>query len=475
MNRSMRLSPVILGLSGSLAWAQLDAGALNEAYKEFDRQRNDGLGHSTSSDSGTLGWGEGSIIQSYANMWEATRDTYWLGKIRQHFRNIMATATDPDGDGFKSWQTPTYSTALAFAERLHNVGTATISPERQKEFNGKKANTVTGDTYVIEFQEDADTYRIRDLDTHEILVERHAYTSGAKSTAIVPFRFTITGETHQGDRFLIRTQAPLPATFTVHKGMFVYPAALFIEAVNSRAALRAEFGADADVFLQFVNQHIFEKNEMDWLDMGEQGGGYRFEPFITDRYPNRIMPHNQFAALCRAWLVLKDVKGAHPLMGERAEQMVRYLRHHMHLFEKKEGGEPWEWYQWHYWDWTDYGKPGNSGWEDTSHAGLTLTLAVVAARRGVIFNDRDMGRIANCSLRVMWNGDPEKPKMAARVDGSGKHTFSALNGNWGQLGQWNALAAELALREFQALDPKKQAAVAPTMLLIAKRAGMLPD
>ena len=475
MNCSTRFSPAILGLSAGLAWAQLDVAALNEAYKELDRQRNDGLGHSTSPDSGTLGWGEGAIIQGYANMWEVTQDTHWLGKIRQHFHNIMATATDPDGDGFKSWQTPTYSTALAFAERLHNVGTATVSPDRQKEYNGKKANTVTGHTYLIEFQENAGAYRVRDLDTHEILLDRAAYTSGAKITAIEPFSFTIEGETHQGDRFLIRTQAPLPATYTVHQGMFVYPTALFIEAVTSRPDLREEFGADAETFLQFINKHIFEKNEVDWLELGEQGGGYRFEPFITDRYPNRIMPHNQFAALCRAWLVLRDVEGSHPLMGRRAEQMVRYLHRHLHLFESKEGDAPWEWYQWHYWDWTDYGEPGNSAWEDTSHAGLTMTLAVVAARRGVLFNERDMARIANCWLRVMWNGDEEAPKMAARVDGSGEHKFSALNGKWGLLGQWNVRAAELALREFQSLDPRKQTGMAPAMLLIAKRAGMLPE
>ena len=475
MNYSTRLSPVVFGLSATFAWAQLDVAALNDAYKKLDERRNDGLGHSKSSDSGTLGWGEGSIIQSYANMWEVTQDTYWLGKIRQHFRNIMATATDPDGDGFKSWQTPTYSTAVAFAERLHNVGTATVTPDRQKEANGKKANTATGHTYLIEFQDSADTYRVRDMDTHKILVAREAYTSGTKITSIVPFSFTIEGETHQGDRFLIRTHAPMPATYTVHQGMFVYPTALFIEAAKGRPELRQEFGADADLFLQFINKHIFEKNEMDWLDLGEQGGGYRFEPFITDRYPNRIMPHNQFAALCRAWLVLSGVEGAHPLMGQRAEQMVRYVHRHMHLFKKDEGDAPREWYQWHYWDWVDYGEPGNSGWEDTSHAGLTMSLTVVAARRGVIFTAQDMTRIANCWLQVMWNGDQDVPKMASHVDGSGEHKFSPLSANWGQLAQWDTKAGELALREYEALEAKKQTALAPAMLLIAKRAGMLPE
>jgi len=463
---------IALMLCTAIACAQPDMSALNEAYKKLDMERKEGLGHSESSDSGTLGWGEGSIIQSYANMWEATGDTYWLGKIRQHFRNIMATATDPDGDGYKSWQTTTYSTALAFAERLHNVGTADITPARYKETNGKRANQTTGHRYVIEFQASADTYRVRDLDTHEIVVEATKYESGAEISAIVPFKFKIEGETHQGDRFLVRTQPPFPTTYTVHQGMFIYPTALFVEAVKTRPELQEEFGKDADEFLQFINKHIFDKNEVDWLDMGELGGGYRFEPFITDRFPNRIMPHNQYGALCRAWLVLKDVEGAHPLMGRRAEQMVRYLHSHVHLFENREGDQPWEWYQWYYWDWTDYGEPGHSGWEDTSHAGLTMSMAVVAARRGVVFTDEDMKRIANCWLRVMYNGDEEDPAMASHMDGSGAHKFSPLSANWGMLAQWDPKAYDYALKKFEALDEKGKAGAAPTMLLIAKRAGV---
>ncbi len=66
---------VVLCLGAALASAQPNASALNEAYKKFDMERREGLGYSTSSDSGTLGWGEGQIIQDYAYLWEATQDT----------------------------------------------------------------------------------------------------------------------------------------------------------------------------------------------------------------------------------------------------------------------------------------------------------------------------------------------------------------------------------------------------------------
>ncbi len=384
----------------------------------------------------------------------------------------MATATDPDGSGFKSWRTSTYSTALAFAERLHNLGTATITPARQKERNGERANQTTGHSYVIEFQTDAHTYRIRDLDTHEVVVKDTQYESGADLDGIVPFKFKIEGETRQGDRFLIRTQAPLPATYAVHQGEFVYPAALFIEAVKTRPELAAEFDEDAGDFLAFINKHIFEKNQVDWLDMGELGGAYRFEPFITDGYPNRIMPHNQYGALARAWLVLKDIEGAHPQMGPYAEKMARYLHNHMHLFTKEDGDGQFEWYQWYYWDWTDYGEHGHLAWEDTAHAGLTMSFAVVAARRGVVFTDDDMRRIANCWLRVMWNGDDESPKMASRVDGSEGYKFSPVSSRWGLLSQWDRKAYDLALKAFEASSEEERAAAAAQMLIIAKRAGV---
>ncbi len=202
--------------------------------------------------------------------------------------------------------------------------------------------------------------------------------------------------------------------------------------------------------------------------MDELGGGYRFQPTITDRYPNRIMPHNQFAALARAWLVLKDLDNAHPLMARRAEQMVRYLHSHLELDKENNA------YRWHYWDWIEYGQPGNSGYEDTSHAALSMSLAVEAARRGIIFTHEDMVRIANTWLKVMWNRNEEKPMMAAAVDGQEPHKFSALMARWSELSEWDRKVHDLALKAFLSQTPEQQARSAPMMLLSAKRVRISP-
>ena len=466
MRRALCVAAIILFASAGSAPGQIDVDKLNEAYKAFDMARNDGKGHSDSANSGSLGWGEGSVIQSYAQMWEATEDTYWLGKISEHFQRIMASASDPDGDGFLSWNTKGYSCAVAWAERLHNVSEANIEPARQKNTTGKQAAKCTGHTYLIEFHAGPEQFRILDWDTRQVVVENVAYKDGAAIGQIEPFQFKISGRPLQGDRFMVRTVAPEPIEFTVHQGMFVYPVALFIEVVKTRPELQERFGADAEKFLTFINKHVFEKNERDWLEMGELGGGYRFEPKLTDRYPNRIMPHNQFAALARAWLVLKDLDGVHPLMAQRAEQMVRYFHRHLELHEESDS------YRWHYWDWIEYGQPGHSSYEDTSHAGLSMSLAVVAARRGVIFTEVDMKRIANTWLKVMWNQDQDNPLMASRVDGSQPHKFSPLSARWSELSEWNRQVYDLALKTFLSKSQEQQAALAPVMLLSAKRAGV---
>ena len=97
--------------------AEVDARQLAEGFKAADMRVNDGKGQSESADSGTLGWGESKHLEGYIALWEVTQDRYWLTKITEHFQRIMGNASDPDGDGYLSWQTGSYSCAVAYAER----------------------------------------------------------------------------------------------------------------------------------------------------------------------------------------------------------------------------------------------------------------------------------------------------------------------------------------------------------------------
>ena len=160
-------------------------------------------------------------------MWEATEDPYWLGKISEHFGRIMASASDSDGGGFLSWSTETYSCAVAHAERLHNVSDARIEPAYRKNTRGKAATKCTGHTYLVDFHGGPKQFRILDWSTRELVADDVAYKDGGATTEIVPFRFTISGEPHRGDRFMVRTVAPEPVEFIVRGDSQHGPCAFF--------------------------------------------------------------------------------------------------------------------------------------------------------------------------------------------------------------------------------------------------------
>ena len=455
---------VALLLTSVACAAPLDKDKLVADYKAADAAYKDGKGLSESADSGTLGWGEASYLRNYSSLWLVTHDTYWLAKIEDHFTRIMASATDPDGDGFLGWQTPTYSAAVYWCSALHNRGTATIEPGFFKEM-GKAAKDVTGHVYIISFDEAA-SFSVWDQTTRQRIAEKQPYKPDAVITAIPGCKVKIAGETAVGDRFMVRTLQPEPTEFTVHEGMIAHPVAIFIEEVKKDPKLQERFGASADKFLAFINQHMLQKHEYDWLTLtpqpplpageGENGkgsmGGWRFRDLITDRYPNRIMPHNQYLALARAFLVLKDVPGADPLMGRRAEQMARFFR--ASLIEQDAA------FTWYYWDWVENGRPDHSGFEDTSHGHIDVGFAVEAALRGMVFTDADMKRFTRTVLDLMWNQSEDNPKLGPNCATRGDK-FGFVMNDWVDLCRWEPRIYELALKTYA---PKMSATSAPLML-----------
>ena len=446
--------------------AEVHVEALDEAYRDYDMQRRDGEGYSCATDSGALGWSQGAIMIAYINMWEGTGNSYWLEKICEHFQRIKANAVDLEGDGYQSWYTTRYNEAIAWTDRLHNVSLADVEPALQRIRNRQQAERATGHSYLIDFRYSGEKFRIIDWDTREIVADGLSHNgTETQVTAVEPFTFTITGATHQGDRFLIRTKAPELSRFAVHQGRILYPVARLIEAVQRNPDLQDRFGTVAEEYLEFINLHIFEKNERDWLEMGELGGAYRFEPKITDRFPNRIMPHNQYAELARVWLVLKDVEGAHPLMRDRAEKMVRYFQNHLEFDAKHDA------YVWRYWNWTEAGEAGSSGFESTNYASISTGFAAEAARRGVVFTDEDMRRFANTWLRVMWNRDEQNPMLASNVKGDGAHRFSPLTQGFVELAEWEPRIHDLAVNAFSSLDEPERIPLAHLIVLSAARAG----
>ena len=426
------------------------------AFEAADKACNDGKGRSESPDSASLGWGESSWLRCYWELYELTSQTRWWDKIIEHFDRMLATMTDHDGDGFKSWQTTKYSIALIRAEPMHNRGTAAIAVKQAKLFNGKQARQVAGHRYLIEFI-DAKTYAVRDATTAQVLVAKAVYASGQPITVAPHVVVTVTGKPEQGDRFCIWTTAPRPVEYVVHQGMVLTSVARFIEVAIKRPA-GDRYRAKAEAYLAAIEKHFLQGNEKSWIDTGDGAGAYRFTPEPTERYPNRILPHNQYLALARTWLVLADV-AKNPLFRQRAVAMAKNFKRALRLVDGA--------YEWYYWDWIENGQPGHSGVEDTSHGHIDVGFAVEAVRRGVVFTDEDGRRLARTLLVRMWDGSTTQPRFGGRVDT--KEGDKLPVADWIELGQWDPKAFDLIATATAAQFKPDRSSTRMATVLVAKQ------
>ncbi len=400
-----------------------DRDALVEAFARYDAGMNDGKGRSDSPDSGHLGWGESGVLMNYVKGYEATGDTAWLDRIVAHFDRMTANMEDLLGDGYGTWVTRTYSVALVRTGRMHNRGTGRISPEEDRVWNTRGGEAIEDGEWTLEFCAGR-KYRVFEYGTRKA-VAAGTYRSGGAIDAFSAFGVAVEGRPLPGDRFWVRTFAVEPLEYIVHQGMFLYPVSRFIELALKDRKLKARYGETARRYLDLIGKQIADKHERDWVDTTGTAGAYRFPPLRTDRFPNRILPHNQYLAMARAFLVLKDVSRKR-LYAERAERMARNFKRHL----RRTGGA----YTWHYWDWVEEGELGHSGVEDTSHGSIDIGFAVDACRRNVVFRRADVRRFCHTVLDQMWNGSLEDPGIGGRVDtreGEGRSIR-----DWIDLCQW---------------------------------------
>jgi hypothetical protein len=442
--------------SGSTAPTLPDIDQVVAAFEAADRACNGGKGCSDSADSGTLGWGESSWLRNYWEMYELTGQRRWWDKIIDHFNRMIAHMTDHDGDGFKSWQTTTYSVALIRAEALHNRGTATIDVKRAKLFDIKQAHQVTGHRYLIEFA-DGKTYIIRDATVSKVLSPRAAYESGKPVTVAPQITVTITGGPIQGDTFGIWTTAPGAVEYVVHQGMVLTSVARLIEAALKRPA-DDPYHKKALESLGVIERHFLEGNEKYWIDTGDGAGAYRFTPDPTERYPNRILPHNQYLALARTWLILADATGKEPYR-RRATAMARNFKRALRIVDGA--------YEWNYWDWIEDGKPGHSGVEDSSHGSIDVGFVVEAARRGVVFDANDTRRLAKTLLDRMWNRSTTDPRFGSHVNTARGDALPVKE--WVGLCQWDPKVLDVIATAVMKRCGNADRAVLLPAVLAAKR------
>lgn len=400
-----------------------DPQELVDAFARHDADTNRGKGRSDSPDSGHLGWGEASWLESYVKLYETTGDTGWLDRLVDHFDRMVGNRDDHFGDGCPTWATATYSVAWCRAEPLHNRGTGELSLLESRTWTTRGGAQIEDAEFIVEVTA-RNRYRISAMPSRQLLAEG-SYGAGKELAFFHPFQIAIAGKPAVGDSFRLLTFAPRPQEYIVHQGMFLYPVARFIELALKRRSLKSRYVQKARAYLDLIAR-LAAKHERDWLDTGRASGAYRFHPDATSRFPNRIMPHNQYLAMARVFLVLASACRRR-LFPDRAGRMGAEFKRHLRRTGRA--------YTWHYWDWIEDGKADHSAVEDTSHGHIDVGFAVEACRRGVAFRDADLRRFAATLTRQMWNGSLEGPNIGRRVDT--REGESRAFKDWIDLCQWD--------------------------------------
>jgi len=223
--------------------------------------------------------------------------------------------------------------------------------------------------------------------------------------------------------------------------------------------------AKAEEYLQLLDRHFRQKWERYWVDLPNGAGAYTFTGNPTERFPGYLLPHNQYLALGRTWLVLQAVPGVpqREVYRDRAAKMARYFKRHLRL-----NGEA---YLWNYWD----PRPGENirrHPEDVSHATIDIGFAVEACQRGIVFTPQDLRRFARTFTEVMWNGSWENPLFGRNVSTNegGKRAFW----EWAKLSLWDERVWQVAQAAFLKMGQPPN--LTPTLLyLLAKRKGIPPS
>lgn len=420
---------------------------LVDAFARHDAATAGGKGRSESPDSGHLGWGEASFLDGYVKLYLATDDPAWLDKVVDHADRIFAHRADWFGDGRLTWVTDTYSEAVVEAQPLHNRGTGSLEVRAGRRWKTRGGDRVEDAEFVLEILGE-NRFQLRPAGTRAIL-RRGRYRRGADVDALEPFTVALIGRHVPGDAYLLRTYAPRPLEYVVHQGQFLYPIARFCEL----ALTRRDLGRHRTRARQYVDlvRDLALSAEPDWLDMARGAGAYRFSSSPSERYPNRILPHNQYLSMARAYAVLASVS-RRQLFGARAEAMGRWFRRNL---RRVDGA-----YQWHYWDWLEAGEPGHSAVEDTSHGNIDIGFAVEACRRGLLFRPADLRRFAATLLGPMWNGSLTEPRLAHRVDGTPGDARAFRS--WVDLCQWEPRVWDVLWSLYERSE--RPPAEAPTML-----------
>jgi hypothetical protein len=216
--------------------------------------------------------------------------------------------------------------------------------------------------------------------------------------------------------------------FMVHDGHVCVPIARFVKEVYRDPALHAKYKPKADHYLRTLEDHIIAKWHANWD--AERGTNTHLRGWGGWRN----LPHNQYLAFGTLLLVLHEIAQfrqyvpTNPAFPDfylrESTEMARFFKSRLKYLEKEDA------YVWLYMEPESDPTPRP---EDTGHANLDIEFAIRAYELGIAFDEKDMRRLANTFLNVLWNKDEAQPEFRSHVDfryGSAVGKYHLLRWLW---------------------------------------------
>ncbi len=218
--------------------------------------------------------------------------------------------------------------------------------------------------------------------------------------------------------------------------------------------LKAKYGAKVEQYVKLAKRDFFEKWDArgTWHEDGPYGvyvqwdkfgvpGQYRNWTFKADYAANSewTLPFNKQidvgVVAIRIWQITGEEK-----YKQRAEKLFGFMKSRMQRYKDE--------LHWNYWEpggqWDLPGGKQSIHWigvhpERNYQSGEVVNI-LKAYNAGIVFTEADLQGIVNTNLKLMWNGDEQKPLFAnSNADLKGALTPAAYAGTHaGEL--WGALA-----------------------------------
>jgi hypothetical protein len=217
------------------------------------------------------------------------------------------------------------------------------------------------------------------------------------------------------------------AEYLVHDGMIATPMARFAYDVQTTPSLRANYGAAANRYVNFIQTNILPKWEPYYQMIDDTSGTYVIPMDNSTVIPGNSVPYNWDAAIGSVFLWLYAADG-NPVYEARAAQLATTFKNNLQF-----NGSA------YVWDYADPLLPNDStvdqSVEDASHANQEVSFAILAYQMGIVFTSADMQYFTNTLTQIMWNHSISSPMVSMFVSGFGGPAYTQF------LGQWTALAS----------------------------------